>query len=280
MSRMSVRARERRGFAIRSIVMIVLTIAMALPLYYVVISSFKTQPDMSNSPFGLPSTWIFDNYVTAFMSESVWRSFVNTIIVTVLGVMLQVLVGSMAAYGMILRSGRLTAMIGALLVLAFCIPMQSTIIPLYKLEAKFGLVNSLTGLVILYLSGAIFCYFLIVGYMRKLPMEMIEAAKIDGAGPFRIYGTIVLPLIKPILITVIVFQTLGTWNDFVWPNLLLSSAEKRTVVLQVFNAMGQFTTNWPLFMTITVVVLIPVFVFFLFCQRWIVAGLVAGSVKG
>jgi len=138
----------------------------------------------------------------------------------------------------------------------------------------------LTGLIIIYLGGAVFCYFLIIGYMRKLPMELLEAAKIDGAGPFRIYWAIVLPLIRPILITVIVFQTLGTWNDFVWPNLLLSSAERRTVVLQVFNAMGQFTTNWPQFMTITVVVLIPVFVFFLFCQRWIVAGLVAGSVKG
>ncbi len=91
---------------------------------------------------------------------------------------------------------------------------------------------------------------------------------------------IVPPLIRPILITVIVFQTLGTWNDFLWPNLLLSSNEKRTVVLQVFNTMGQFSTDWPQFMTVTVLSLIPVFIFFVFCQRWIVAGLVAESVKG
>jgi len=276
----TMRARERRSYAIRSVVMLALTLLMAIPLYYVVISSFKTQADMATSPFGLPATWVFENYVSAFMNENVWRSFGNTIIVTVFGVVFQVLIGSMAAYGMILRSSRLTAGVGALLVLAFCIPMQSTIIPLYRLESQLGLVNSLTGLIIIYLGGAVFCYFLIIGYMRKLPMELLEAAKIDGAGPFRIYWAIVLPLIRPILITVIVFQTLGTWNDFVWPNLLLSSAERRTVVLQVFNAMGQFTTNWPQFMTITVVVLIPVFVFFLFCQRWIVAGLVAGSVKG
>lgn len=274
------RLRERRKYALRSIVMISLTVAMALPLYYVVVSTFKTQAEMANAPFGLPATWVFENYTAALLNENIWRSFGNTVIVTIAAVFFQVLIGSMAAYGMILRNSRLTAAVGALLILAFCIPMQSTLIPLYQLQARFGLVNSLAGLIIVYLAGAIFCYFLIVGYMRKLPFEVLEAARIDGAGPFRIYWSIVLPLIRPILITVVVFQTLGTWNDFVWPNLLLSSAEKRTVVLQVYNAMGQFTTNWPLFMTITVVVLIPVFVFFVFCQRWIVAGLVAGSVKG
>lgn len=277
---MTTRVRKRMQYGVRSVIMIGLTVLMALPLYYVVISTFKTQADMAASPFGLPATWTLQNYVLALADDTLLQSFLNTLIVTVVGVALQILIGSMAAYGMILRSSRLTAGVGALLLLAFCIPMQSTLIPLYQMEARLGLVNSLTGLILLYLAGAIFCYFLIVGYMRKLPMEVIEAAKIDGAGPLRIYASVVLPLIRPILITVIVFQTLGTWNDFVWPNLLLSSSEKRTVVLQVYNAVGQFTTDWPQFMTVTVIALLPVFVFFLFCQRWIVAGLVAGSVKG
>lgn len=90
----------------------------------------------------------------------------------------------------------------------------------------------------------------------------------------------VLPLIRPILTTVIVFQTMGTWNDFMTPSVYISSTNKQTIVLQVFNAISTFTTNWPLFMTVTTIALIPVFVFFIFCQRWIVAGLVAGSVKG
>ncbi len=271
---------ERRRIVVRSVVMIGLTIVVAMPLYYLVISSFKTPGDMATSPFGLPTTWVFNNYVSTLADEDIWRGFRNTLIVTVFGVFFQVVIGSMAAYGMILGGGRLAAAVGALLLLAFTIPMQSTLIPLYQMQAQFGLVNSLPGLIVIYLAGAVFCYFLIVGYMRKLPMELIEAAKIDGAGPFRIYWSIVLPLIRPILVTVIVFQSLWTWNDFVWPNILLSSNEKRTVVLQVYNAMGQFTTNWPQFMTITVVALIPVFIFFLLCQRWIVAGLVAGSVKG
>ncbi|TYB62188.1 carbohydrate ABC transporter permease [Nonomuraea sp. PA05] len=271
---------SRSRIVVRSIVMTLLTVLMAIPLYYIVISTFKTPIEMATSPLGLPSSWTLDNYAGVFTTSPVVRSFANTLIVTVFGVAFQVLIGSLAAYGMILRRGRLTAAIGTLLMVAFCIPMQATLIPLYRMEAALGLVNSLTGLILIYLGGAIFCYFLIVGYMRKLPMSVLEAAVIDGAGPFRVYWTIVLPLIRPILTTVIVFQTLATWNDFLWPNILLSSSENRTIVLQVFNAVGQFSTDWPSFMTVTVIALVPVFVFFVLCQKWIVSGLSAGSIKG
>jgi len=164
--------------------------------------------------------------------------------------------------------------------IAFVIPTQSILIPLYRMESSVGLVNTLLGLIIMYLGGAVFCYFLIVGYMQSLPFEVIEAARIDGAGPLRIFWSIVLPLIRPILTTVVVFQTMSTWNDFMTANVFISSSNLRTIVLQVYNAVGQFTTDWPSFMTITVLALIPVFVFFIFCQKWIVSGLVAGAVKG
>ena len=272
--------RRRGRNAARSVFMILATCLMAVPLYYIVVSTFKTQVEMATSPLGLPSTLSFDNYVTVFRESPVMRAFANTLIVTVAGVFFQVVIGSMAAYGMILRKGRFTAAVGTILMIAFCIPMQATLIPLYRMEAQLGLVNSLRGLVLIYLGSAVFCYFLIVGYMRKLPMDVLEAARLDGAGAFRVYRSIVLPLIRPIIVTVVVFQTLSTWNDFMWPNILLSSGEKRTIVLQVFNSVGQFSTNWPSFMTVTVIALVPVFIFFLFCQRWIVSGLAAGSVKG
>lgn len=277
---MSTRTRQRRRYAVRSIVMLTLTAFMAIPLYYIVVSAFKIPIDMAQSPLGLPKNWTLQNFATVFATSNVPRAFANTLIVTVAGVFFQVVIGSLAAYGMILHKGRLTAAVGTVLLIAFCIPMQSTLIPLYRMEAALGLVNSLAGLVLIYLGGAVFCYFLIVGYMRKLPLDVLEAARIDGAGPFRIYRSIVLPLITPILTTVVVFQTLATWNDFLWPNVLLSSTENRTIVLQVYNAVGQFTTNWPQFMAVTVIALVPVTIFFLFCQRWIVAGLAAGSVKG
>ena len=277
---MTFTARKRIGSAVTSVVMIAISLVCAVPLWYIVINTFKTIADMNVNPLGLPNDWTFDNYINAFKTVPILRSLWNTVIVTFFGVAIQVIVGALAAYGMILRKSRFTSAVGAVLMVAFVVPAQSTLIPLYRMEAGVHLVNTLAGLVLIYLGGAVFCYFLIVGYMRSLPFELIEAARIDGAGPLRIFWNIVMPLIKPILTTVIVFQTMGTWNDFMNANVFISSSELRTIVLQVYNAVGQFSTDWPSFMTISVLALLPVFIFFIFCQKWIVSGLVAGSVKG
>ena len=279
-STLTLSQRERRRSAVRSVVVLIIALICAVPLWYILINTFKTVPDMATNPLGLPKQWTLRNYTRAFATVPIVRSLVNTLIVTFFGVLFQVLIGALAAYGMILRKSIFTSVIGVILMIAFVIPTQSTLIPLYRMESSVGLVNTLLGLIIMYLGGAVFCYFLIVGYMQSLPFDVIEAARIDGAGPLRIFWSIVLPLIRPILTTVVVFQTMSTWNDFMTANVFISSSNLRTIVLQVYNAVGQFTTDWPSFMTITVLALIPVFIFFIFCQKWIVSGLVAGAVKG
>lgn len=265
---------------VRTIVVWTIALICAVPLYYVVISSFKTPIDMIKHPLQLPTQWLWNNYIDAFADGTIIQAFINTIIVTAVAVILQVLIGSLAAYGVVQKKSLFTMIIGSILMITFAIPVQATLLPLYRMESSIGLTDTLTGLVALYMGSCVFCYFLIVGYMKALPQELFEAAKIDGAGPFRIYWTIVLPLIRPIIVAVVVFQTMGTWNDFLLPSVFLSSTDKQTVVLQVYNAVQQFTTNWPLFMATTVLALIPVFIFFYFCQKWIVSGLLAGSVKG
>lgn len=265
---------------VRTIIVWTIALICAVPLYYVVISSFKTPIDMIKHPLQLPTQWLWNNYIDAFADGTIIQAFINTIIVTAVAVILQVLIGSLAAYGVVQKKSLFTMIIGSILMITFAIPVQATLLPLYRMESSIGLTDTLTGLVALYMGSCVFCYFLIVGYMKALPQELFEAAKIDGAGPFRIYWTIVLPLIRPIIVAVVVFQTMGTWNDFLLPSVFLSSTDKQTVVLQVYNAVQQFTTNWPLFMATTVLALIPVFIFFCFCQKWIVSGLLAGSVKG
>lgn len=265
---------------VRTIVVWTIALICAVPLYYVVISSFKTPIDMIKHLLQLPTQWLWNNYIDAFADGTIIQAFINTIIVTAVAVILQVLIGSLAAYGVVQKKSLFTMIIGSILMITFAIPVQATLLPLYRMESSIGLTDTLTGLVALYMGSCVFCYFLIVGYMKALPQELFEAAKIDGAGPFRIYWTIVLPLIRPIIVAVVVFQTMGTWNDFLLPSVFLSSTDKQTVVLQVYNAVQQFTTNWPLFMATTVLALIPVFIFFCFCQKWIVSGLLAGSVKG
>lgn len=268
---------RRPGAVALSLVMIPLACIVGLPFYYVVVNTFKTQAETTASPLALPSTFNLDNYIAVFTEVPVVQAFVNTLVVTIASILLMLLIGSMAAFSVILRASRLVTV---LLVVAFLVPGQVTLIPLYRLLSQLHLVDTLEGLVLLYTAGSVFCYFLIVGYLRTVPGEVIEAARVDGASPWQIYWRIALPLIRPILITVGVFQTMWVWNDFLTPVVFISSAEKQTLVLQTYKAVGEFTTDWPMFLTLSVVVLIPMVIFFVFAQRWIVSGLVAGSVKG
>ncbi len=272
--------RARRTRILLSIVMIPISILMGLPFYYILISTVKTQNEVAVSPFGLPTAPFFDNYVEAFTALPLVQAFLNTTYVTAVSVGIMLVVGSMAAFGVILGRSWFIRLVGVALVVSFLVPFQSTIIPLYRLFAGIGLVNTLEGLILITSGGAVFCYFLIIGYMRTVPFEIIEAARMDGAGPFRIYWQIVLPLIRPILVTVGVFQTMSVWNDFIAPSVFLSSPDKSTLVLQVYRAVGQFSTDWPMFMTVSVIALVPMVIFFVFLQKYIVAGLVGGSLKG
>jgi len=271
--------KSSRGILL-SVLLVPLACLVALPFYYIVVNTLKTQPETAAQPLALPTSLYLDNYIEVFRDIPVLQSFLNTLYVTVLSIAIMLLIGSMAAFGVLIGRGRLASIVGVILVIAFVVPGQATLVPLYRMLAGVELVDSLNGLVVMYACGSIFCYFLIIGYMRSLPTELFEAARIDGAGPFRVYWSIALPLIRPILVTVGVFQTMWVWNDFITPNVFINSPQKQTLVLQVYTAVGEFTTNWPVFMTLTVIALIPMVVFFVFAQRQIVSGLVNGSVKG
>ncbi|WP_025155378.1 carbohydrate ABC transporter permease [Leifsonia aquatica] len=270
----------KRNKVLLSVVMIILACLVGAPFYYIVVNTFKSQAEMSTNPLGLPHSFTLENYIKVFETSSVPQAFFNTLYVTAASVALMLLIGSMAAFAMIYRRSKLNTVIGAILLVSFLVPYQTTIIPLYQMIVGVGLVDNLTGLIAIYLAGAVFCYFLIIGYMRTVPMEILEAARIDGAGPFRIYWQIVLPLIRPVLITVGTFQVMAVWNDYISPTIFLSSPENNTLVLLASQAVSQFTTDWPSFMAVAVIVLIPMLVFFIFAQKYIVSGLVSGSVKG
>jgi raffinose/stachyose/melibiose transport system permease protein len=267
----------RPGAIIVTLVMVPLACIVGLPFYYILVNTFKTQAETAASPLGLPVEWRLDTYARVLESVPIVQAFLNTLLVTGVSIVLMLLIGSLAAFSVILRRSKVITVV---FVIAFLVPGQVTLIPLYRLFAELRLVDSLTGLIVLYTAGSVFCYFLIVGYMRTIPGEMIEAAKLDGASPVQIYWRIALPLIRPILITVGVFQTMWVWNDFLTPVVFLSSPQKQTLVLQVYKAVGEFAVDWPAFLTLSVLALLPMVIFFVAMQRHIVSGLLAGSVKG
>lgn len=271
--------KARRSWA-ATVVMIPLACLVGVPFYYIAVNTFKTAAQSDRAPLAWPSPWYFGNYRNIFENVPVFGAFLNTLVITIGAILLMLLIGSMAAYGMTTHRSRINTWLRVVFVIVFAIPFQATLIPLYQMWVAVHLVDSLIGLILLYCAGSVFCYFLIAGYIKTVPYEIVEAAKVDGAGHFRIYWQIVIPLIRPILTTVGVFQTMWVWNDFITPNVFISSPQNQTLVLQVYTAVSQFTVNWPAFMTLTVIVLVPMVVFFFVMQRHIMSGLVTGSIRG
>ena len=160
------------------------------------------------------------------------------------------------------------------------IMVLSILLSLFEVMQGLKLLDNLLGMVVFYANGSALTVFLAVGYMRSIPRELNEAAIVDGAGVGRIFFTIIMPLMKPITTTSIIFNTMWILNDFIAPNIFLNSRANTTLVLEVFRAKGQFTTNWPSFMTLSVLTIFPIFVFYCFMQKHIIKGLTAGAVKG
>lgn len=250
------------------------------PFYLIIINTFKSMQETAASPLSLPKKWIFSNYVTVFKETELLRSFSNSLTITVVSVLLMVLIGAMAAYPIVFNPNRTNKLVTMYLLAGFMIPFQTTLIPLFQLMTDLGFIDRLYGLIILYMGGAVFVFFLMMGYMKSIPKELPEAAIIDGCGVGGIFWRIILPLLKPITVTSIIYQTMWIWNDFLAPMLFLNSKSNATLVLEVYSAKGEFSVNWPLFMTLTVISLIPIFIFFIVMQKQIVKGIVGGAVKG
>jgi len=265
---------------ILDIIMLPIGLITFFPFYLIIVNTLKTPAQTATQPMSLPTSFNLDNYIRVFNEVPLLRSFGNSLTITVVSVLLMVLIGAMAAYPIVFNPGKTNKVIMGYLLAGFLIPFQTTLIPLFELMTQFRLIDKLYGLMFIYMGGSVFVFFLMMGYMRTLPKELPEAATIDGCSVGGIFWRIIFPLLKPITVTAIIYQTMWVWNDFLAPMLFLNSSDNATLVLQVYKAKGEFAVDWPLFMTLTVIVLVPIFIFFILMQKQIVKGIVGGAVKG
>ena len=272
--------KKQKKHIVLSIIMIVIAVLVLIPFYYIVVSTFKTQQQMTQSPLALPIPLYLGNYQRVLETTPIIKSFFNTFFVTTGGVLLTVLIGSMASFPIVFHRSKGNKIVRFFLLGGFMVPMQASLIPLYLLMSRVNLIDSLIGLIILTLPGSIFCSFMIQGYMKSIPMDLFESAYLDGATVWQIFWKIIFPLLQPILITTAIFQTMSIWNDFMTPNIFINSESKKKLVLQVYSAISEFSVDWPAFMTLSVMVIIPMVIFFVFAQKYLVKGLTGGAVKG
>jgi len=266
--------------AIAAVFLFLLAFANIYPIGIMILSSFKSTKEIFLKPFSLPAVWRVSNYVQAWNEANFAGYFRNSVIVTALSIIAIVLVSSMAAY-VIARfdfPGRRAAYL--YLISGLALPTRLAIIPIFLLVRSMRLQDTLTSLVAVYTAGGIaFSLFLLVNFFKKLPKELEDSARIDGAGPFRIYLQVDLPLLKPAIATVAMFNFIDVWNDFFFPLILLSSDAKKTVPLGVQAFFGEFTVQWDLLFAALNISVLPVLLLFVVMSKQFIAGLTEGALK-
>jgi multiple sugar transport system permease protein len=250
------------------------------PLFWMISASFMTSGEATTyPPHIIPRAATMSQYRELFVRLNIGRAFLSSAIVATTVTIFSVLFSSMAGYAFAkLRFKGRDKTFGLLLV-ALVIPPQVGMLPLFLLMKSLHLVNSYWGAIIPSLS-TVFGIFLIRQFMLSLPQELLEAARIDGASEFRIYWSIIMPLARPILATLATFMFMSTWNDFMWPLIILSDQSHYTLPVAVANLVGEHVLDVELMMASSVLTVLPVLLLFIVLQRYYIAGLMSGSVKG
>ncbi|KUO70608.1 MAG: hypothetical protein APF77_17565 [Clostridia bacterium BRH_c25] len=263
-------------------VFLIITAATAMiPVYYLFVSTFKSSNETLLHPLALPKAFTLEYYKSAWEQMDYLRVLGNTAYVAILALIFIIFLGSMAAYGISRCESKLTKIIFMFFLMGMMIPAQLNALPLFNLMKSLKLMDSLTGLSILYIFYSMpFTIFLYTGFISTVPRDLEEAARIDGANIFQVFFRIVLPLLKPVTATVATLQTLYIWNDFTYPLLFIQSRTKHTIIKEVYNNVGQFTVDWAAMFPMLVLGVIPLLIFYTFMQKYIVKGITSGAVKG
>jgi raffinose/stachyose/melibiose transport system permease protein len=255
-------------------------IVIIVPVYYVIVTSLKTQADVyADGPLALPAKPTLDNYVLVLQNDF-FRYFLNSAIVTVVATALALAVSLFAAYTIVRSASRFARGTMSLYLLGLAIPLQATIIPVYLLITRLGLYDTLWAIILPAAAFAIpISVLIIVNFLRDIPSELFESMRMDGAGDWRILASLVMPLVKPALVTVGIYNALGVWNGFLFPLILTQSPENRVLPLSLWTFQGQFSVNVPAVLAAVVLSALPMLAASIFGRRYLVAGLTAGFGK-
>ncbi|WP_036604933.1 carbohydrate ABC transporter permease [Paenibacillus assamensis] len=263
------------------IIMILMGLLFLVPFYFLLVNSVKSFGDLLTNAASWPTTFEWGNYKRAWEITDFPEAFMNSLFITVVSILLIALISSMAAYRMVRHNSRFNKVLFMIFVAAMVIPFQSVMIPLVKVTGWLDLANTRTGLIICYLGfGAPLSIFLFHGFIKSVPLEVEEAAVVDGCTPYSVYWKIVFPLLKPMLVTVIILNSLWIWNDYLLPSLMLQSDALHTIPIATFALFGQYTKQWDLALPALTLGILPIVIFFLAMQKYIIEGITAGSVKG
>lgn len=263
----------RNGFAW------LLSIVTFLPLLLILFNSLKSQAEANTMSLALPAKLHWSNYSIVIEQGKLIQSFFNSLLYASASTVLGIILSAVAAYIFARNATKLNRFLYFFVILGIAMPIN--FVTLTKVMQATHLINTQLGIIVLLAVMSIpFSVFLIYGFIGSVPRELDEAGIVDGCTPLRLFRSIVLPLLTPVVVTVAILNFMGAWNDFVLPLYYLNSSEKWPMTLAVYNFFGRFSVNWNLVSADIVLTTLPVIVIYLLGQRYIISGMTSGSVKG
>lgn len=271
--------RQKTLRVVKAVVLWALSILVFIPLLIIVFNSFKTQGESVSMRFALPTEWVFGNYREVMEQVDIFRAFSNSLIISVFTVLIATVGAALASFVMNRRRTKLHRFCYLFFLVGLVAPLN--MVPAVLVLQKLRLMNSLVGLILLYSALVTpFTVFLYYGFIGTVPKEIDEAAIIDGCGPMSLFWRVVFPLLKPVTVTVVILNFMNAWNDFITPFYVINESAKMPMTTMVYSFFGQFQRSWNLVCVIMVMILAPIIIVYAFGQKYIIAGMTAGAVKG
>ncbi len=263
------------------IVLLAYTCIALFPIWLVIINSFKERKAIFKDPLALPlgENFSLRGYSTVFERSSFALYFGNSLFITVVAILLTLLIGAMAAYALSEYQFWGNSFMGLYLALGIMIPIRLGTVGILNLMVSLNLVNTLTALILVYIAqGLPLTIFVLQEFMRQVPSELKDAARIDGASEYRVFG-LVLPLVRPAIATVAVFVMIPIWNDLWFPLILAPGEETKTVTLGAQQFLGQFVSDWNAVLASLTLAMVPILILYVIFSRQLIRGLTSGAVK-
>jgi raffinose/stachyose/melibiose transport system permease protein len=276
----------KKSKVIKEILLLIVAIFYLSPIYIMLVNSFKNRQELYENVLAFPKDFSFQYYIAAIEKMNFLNAFGNSLYITVVSVIFIVILSSMTAWMLARTNNRISKVIFMTFIATMLIPFQTIMMPLMQemnwimKTTGIPMLNTRGGLIFMNIgfntSMAVFLYH---GFIKSIPLSLEEAAMIDGASKFGIFWRIIFPMLKPITVTVMILNVISIWNDYLLPSLVLTQKELRTIPLSTFYFFGEFTIQWNQAMAGLVLTIIPVVVFYVFAQKYIIKGIAEGAVK-
>lgn len=278
---MRLTTKDRVFLVLKYLALGLFTILCLYPIVWLFLSSFKTNQELYTNPWGLPASFMPDNYIQAITEGHILQYFGNSVIIAVSAVLVAVVLSSMASYAITRMDWKLSKLTLSVFLLGMMIPVYAMIVPLFSMFNKMGLLNTRLAVIIPHIAISFpMAIFIMSGFMGSIPRELEEAAVVDGCTIYQIFFKIIMPISRSSIVTVAVVTFINIWNDLLLPQIFLTDSSKMTLPVGLTEFQGRYATNYVAMIAAVLITIVPSIIVYIWLHKHIMEGMVAGAVKG